>query len=181
MKKEELTALGVTEEQAEKILAMHGAEQNETAAKLTEAQAQLAAAEKNAAELNEKVKAFDGVDVEALKKSVAEWEQKYNADLTAARVDNALSLALTKAGARDVELTKNLIDRSVIKIADGKVMGLSEQLERIKADKAFLFGADEPAAVATVSTGMEHTQPSSPMTSEADIRAVMGLSPIAKN
>lgn len=181
MKKEELTALGMTEEQADKTLALHSAEISAAENKLTEAQAQLAAAEKNAAELTEKVKAFDGVDVEALKKSAAEWEQKYNADLTAAKVDNALSLALTQAGAKDVQLAKTLIDRSVIKIDGGKVLGLAEQLERIKTDKAFLFGADEPAAVATVSTGMEHTQPSSGTTNEADIRAVMGLSPAAKN
>ena len=78
MKKEELTALGMTDEQAEKVLEMHGKEQNEAASKLSEAENKLAAAEKNAKELTEKVKAFDGVDLEALRKSAADWETKYN-------------------------------------------------------------------------------------------------------
>lgn len=180
MKKEELTALGLTEEQSEKILALHSAEISAAENKLNETQAQLAAAEKNAAELTEKVKSFDGVDVEALKKSAAEWEQRYNADLTAAKVDNAVSLALTKAGARDVELAKHLIDTSVIKLDNGGVMGLSEQLEKIKLEKSFLFGGDEKP-VATVSTGIDHTSPSQVSASDADIRAVMGLSPAAGN
>ena len=63
MTKEEIIALGVTEEQAAKVLEMHEKEQGETNAKLTETEAKLSAAEKNAAELSEKVKAFDGVDV----------------------------------------------------------------------------------------------------------------------
>lgn len=178
MKKEELTALGLTEEQAGKILEMYTAEQQETAAKLTETEAKLTAAEKNAAELTEKVKAFDGVDVEALKKTAADWETKYNADLNAARVDSAISLALTRAGARDVELAKYLIDPAVIKLDNGNVMGLAEQLDKIKSEKAFLFGGDDKPA-ATVSTGIDHTNPSQVSASDSDIRAVMGLSPAA--
>ena len=99
MKKEELTALGITDEQAAKVLEMHGKEQNEAASKLSEAENKLAAAEKNAKELTEKVKAFDGVDVAALKKTAEDWETKNTADITKAKVDNAVSLALTRAGA----------------------------------------------------------------------------------
>ncbi|MCM1578092.1 MAG: phage scaffolding protein [Ruminococcus sp.] len=177
MKKEELTALGLTEEQAGKILELHTAEQQEAAARLSEAEAKLTAAEKNAAEMTEKVKAFDGVDVETLKKSAAEWEQKYNADLNAARVDNAVSLALTKAGAKDVELAKHLIDTSLVKLDGGNVMGLSEQLEKIKSEKSFLFGEDEKP-VATVSTGADHNHTTAGF-GDSEIRAVMGLSPAA--
>lgn len=180
MKKEELTALGLTEEQAGKIMELNAAEQQEAAAKLSETEAKLAAAEKNAAELTEKVKTFDGMDVEALKKSAAEWEAKYNSDLNAAKVDNAVSLALTRAGAKDVELAKHLIDTSVIKLDGVNVMGLSEQLEKIKLEKGFLFGGDEKP-VATVSTGIDHTSPSQVSASDADIRAIMGLSPAAGN
>lgn len=111
MTKEEIIALGVTEEQAAKVLELHEKEQSEANAKLTETEAKLSAAEKNAAELSEKVKAFDGVDVAALKKTAEDWETKYNADITKAKVDNAVSLALTRAGAKDVGLARHLIDR----------------------------------------------------------------------
>ena len=140
MKKEELTALGMTDEQAEKVLEMHGKEQNEAASKLSEAENKLAAAEKNAKELTEKVKAFDGVDLEALRKSAADWETKYNTDIAKAKLDSAVELALTKAGAKDVGLARHLIDTSILKLDGDKVVGLAEQLEKAKTDKAFLFG-----------------------------------------
>lgn len=174
MKKEELTALGITDEQAAKVLGMHGKEQNEAASKLSEAENKLAAAEKNAKELTEKVKAFDGVDVAALKKTAEDWETKYNADITKAKVDNAVSLALTRAGAKDVDLARHLIDTSILKLDGDKVIGLSEQLEKAKNDKAFLFGSDEPAASARIDTGIDHGGATDTV-SDAQIRAVMGL------
>lgn len=174
MTKEEIIALGVTEEQATKVLELHEKEQSETKAKLSETEAKLSAAEKNAAELSEKVKAFDGVDVAALKKTAEDWETKYNADITKAKVDNAVSLALTRAGAKDVDLARHLIDTSVIKLDGDKVLGLNEQLEKVKTDKAFLFG-DEPAKeAARIDTGLDHGDASDGV-SEAQLRAVMGL------
>ncbi len=175
MKKEEIIALGVTEEQATKVLELHEKEQSETKAKLSETEAKLTAAEKNAAELTEKVKAFDGVDVAALKKTAEDWETKYKEDITKAKVDNAVALALTKAGAKDVDLAKHLIDTSVIKLDGDKVLGLSEQLEKVKNEKAFLFGGDEPAKeTARIDTGLSHGEATDTI-SDAQVRAVMGL------
>ena len=122
MKKEELTALGITDEQAEKVLEMHGKEQNEAASKLSEAENKLDAAEKNAMELTEKVKAFDGVYLEALRKSAADWETKNNTDIAKAKLDSAVELALTKAGAKDVGLARHLIDTSILKLDGDKVV-----------------------------------------------------------
>lgn len=174
MTKEEIIALGVTEEQAAKVLELHEKDRSEANAKLTETEAKLSAAEKNAAELSEKVKAFDGVDVAALKKTAEDWETKYNADITKAKVDNAVSLALTRAGAKDVDLARHLIDTSVIKLDGDKVLGLSEQLEKVKTDKAFLFGDDPAKETARIDTGLDHGDASDGV-SEAQLRAVMGL------
>lgn len=176
MKKEEIIALGVTEEQAAKVLELHEKEQSEAKAKLSETEAKLNAAEKNAAELREKVKEFDGVDVAALKKTAEDWETKYKEDITKAKVDNAVALALTKAGAKDVDLAKHLIDTSVIKLDGDKVLGLSEQLEKVKSEKAFLFGS-ESAPAAKFDTGMEHGNLSGGDLSDAQIREVMGMKP----
>ena len=174
MTKEEIIALGITEEQAAKVLELHEKEQSEAKAKLSETEAKLAAAEKNASELTEKVKAFDGVDVAALKKTAEDWKTKYNEDIAKAKVDNAVALALTKAGAKDVDLAKHLIDTSVIKLDGDKVLGLNEQLEKVKNEKAFLFGT-EPAA--KFDTGMEHGELSGGDLSDAQIREVMGMKP----
>lgn len=173
MKKEELTALGITEEQAAKVLELHEAEATAAAGKLSETEAKLVAAEKNAAELTEKVKSFDGVDVAALKKEAADWQDKYNADISAAKLNSAVELALTKAGAKDVELAKHLFDTSLLKLDGDKVLGLAEQLEKAKTDKAFLFGA-ETAEGARIDTGLTHGDNSEGIT-DAQARAVMGL------
>lgn len=158
MKKEELTALGITEEQAGKVLELHEKETASAAAELAETKTKLTAAETTAKELTEKVKAFDGVDVDALKKAAADWETKYNEDISKAKVENAVALALTKAGAKDVDLAKHLIDTSVIKLDGDKVLGLSEQLEKIKSEKAFLFDSDVPPEnLPKVSTAGDHS------------------------
>lgn len=176
MTKDEIIALGIPEEQAAKVLELAEKEQSEARAKLSETEAKLTAAEKNAAELTEKVKAFDGVDVAALKKSAEDWETKYNADINKIKVDNAVALALTKAGAKDVELARHLIDTSIIKLDGDNVIGLAEQLEKAKTDKAFLFGS-EAAAAAKFDTGMEHNDISGGDLNDAQIREVMGLKP----
>ena len=85
-----------------------------------------------------------------------------------------MELALTKAGAKDVGLARHLIDTSILKLDGDKVVGLAEQLEKAKTDKAFLFG-DEPAKeTARIDTGIDHGGATDTI-SDAQIRAVMGL------
>ena len=64
MKKDDLTALGITEEQAEKVLAINSAELTAEKEKAGETAKKLAAAEANVKEITDKLKAYDGVDVE---------------------------------------------------------------------------------------------------------------------
>lgn len=146
MKKDDLIALGITEEQAEKVLAINSAELTAEKEKAGETAKKLAAAEANVKEITDKLKAYDGVDVEKLKSAAAEWEAKYNADMQSARLENAVELELTKLKARDVALAKNLIDRKLLKEEDGKVVGLKEQLEKIRNEKAWLFEDSEKPA-----------------------------------
>lgn len=164
MKKEELTALGITDEQADKVLSIHTAELTAETEKTAAAQKELEASKATVKEITGKLKAYDGVDVEKLKSDVSAWEKKYTEDMAAARLDNAVELALTKAGAKDVALTKHLIDRSIIKEDGGKLIGLEEQLNKIKTDKAWLFGEDKTPAdqLPLVNTAGNHNSGSAP-------------------
>ncbi len=163
MKKEELTSLGITEETAAKVLSLHESELTAEKDKTASAQKELEASKATVRDITEKLKAYDGVDVEKLKTDAAAWEKKYNEDMSAARIDSALDLALTKAGARDAALAKHLIDRSIIKEDGGKLIGLSEQLDKIKSEKAWLFGEDKipEKELPDASTGMKHGEPPS--------------------
>lgn len=180
MTKEELIKLGVSEDIADKVLEQHTAELTAEQQKYTDLNAELTAAKNTVAELTDKVKAFDGEDVEGLKKAASDWESKYNADIAALKLDKALELSLIGAKARDVGIAKSQIDSSLLKLdADGKLTGLTEQLDKLKADKSFLFedSTSEPSG-ARIDTGIDHGSATETV-SDAQARAVMGL-PAAK-
>ena len=166
MKLEELTKLGIAEDVAKQIVAMNEAEVSAEAKKLTDKDAELTMATDKIRELTETVKKFDGVDVEKMKSELADWSKKYSEDTAALKLDSALSKMLAGCGAKDADIVGKLLDRSIIKLGDdGKLIGVSEQLEKLKTDKAFLFGDDKPDPVKTNPTGMtaqlgeQHTTP----------------------
>ena len=174
MELKDLTALGITEEQANKVLEQHTAELTAEQQKYTDLNAELETAKGTISELTDKVKAFDGEDIEGLKKAESDWESKYNADIAALKLDKSLELSLAGAKARDVDIVKSQLDSSLLKLDDdGKITGLTEQLDKLKADKAFLFAdGDEPTA--RIDTGLDHGS-ATETTSDAQARAVMGL------
>lgn len=160
MKLEELTKLGIPEEAAKKVLALNEAEVSAETKKLADKDAELTMAADKIKELTEAVKKFDGVDVEKLKTDLAEMSKKYDTDTAALKLDNALSKMLSSCGARDADIVGKLLDRSIIKLGeDGKLIGVSEQIDRLKVDKAFLFGDDKPATGMTAQLGAQHDKP----------------------
>ena len=154
MKLEELTKLGIPEDTAKQVVAMNEAEVSAEAKKLTDKDAELTMAADKIKELTETVKKFDGVDVEKLKADLAEMSKKYDADTAALKLDNALSKMLSSCGARDADIVCKLLDRSIIKLDGDKLIGVSEQLEKLKTDKAFLFGDDKSVPAKANPTGM---------------------------
>lgn len=115
--------------------------------------------------LNETVKKFDGVDLDGLKKSVTDWEDKYNTDVATLKLNNAVDLALIGAKAKNPKLAKAALDMSVIKLDGDKLLGLTEQLDTLKKSDAYLFEEEkqtdpEPTGGASVfkfNTGGSHT------------------------
>ena len=163
MKLEELTALGIPEDTAKQVVAMNETEIAAETKKLTDKDAELTMATDKIRELTETVKKFDGVDVDKMKSDIEGWSKKYAEDTAALKLDNALAKALAGCGARDADIVGKLLDRSIIKLGeDGKLIGVSEQLDRLKTDKAFLFGDEKPAEdkpAMTVQLGSQHTAP----------------------
>lgn len=94
--------------------------------------------------LKETVSKFDGVDVDGLKKSVADWENKYNTDIAAVKLDSAINMALVEAKAKNPKLAKAALDMSVIKLDGENLMGLSEQLDKLKESDGYLFDTEKP-------------------------------------
>ena len=111
--------------------------------------------------LQETVSKFDGVDVDGLKKSVTDWETKYNTDIAAVKLDSAVNMALVEAKAKNPKLAKAALDMSVIKLDGDKLLGLTEQLDTLKQSDAYLFETEQkveekPSGAFVFSTGGNH-------------------------
>ena len=89
--------------------------------------------------LQETVKKFDGVDIEKLKNDVSEWQNKYNTDTEALKLDSAVNMALVEAKAKNPKLAKSALDMSLIKMDGDNLLGLTEQLDNLKKSDAYLF------------------------------------------
>ncbi len=96
-------------------------------------------------QLQETVKKFDGVDVEKLKKDVADWEQKYNSDIGKLKLDYALETALMANKARNTKAVKALLNLDNIKLDGDKLLGLDDQLEMLRKEADYLFDIEKPA------------------------------------
>ena len=113
-------------------------------------------------ELRDTVSKFDGVDLDGLKKSVKDWEDKYNTDIAAVKLNSAVDMALVGAKAKNPKLAKAALDMSVIKMDGENLIGLTEQLDNLKKSDAYLFEEEktdpEPTGGASIfNTGGSHT------------------------
>lgn len=131
--------------------------------KFTAKETELTTAQNTIRELQDAAKKWDGVDVEKLKGDMAALQTKYDSDLAAAKLDNALNLALMEAKARDPKLVKALLDMSVIKQDGETLLGLKDQLENIVSTHSYLFGEDTTGEGGTrTSTGAAHVPNNKP-------------------
>ena len=94
-------------------------------------------------------------DNEKLKEDIASFETKkaeYEKRLAEKDFNYALEDALKSYKSKNNKLVKALLDTEKIKVVDGKVIGLDEQLKAIKEENAFLF-EKEVAGAPDFSTG----------------------------
>ena len=131
--------------------------------KFTNKETELATAQNTIRDLQDAAKKWDGVDVEKLRNDMAALQTKYDSDLAAAKLDNALNLALMEAKARDPKLVKALLDMSIIKQDGDSLLGLKDQLESIVNTHGYLFGGEETGNGSTrTNTGAAHVASNKP-------------------
>jgi hypothetical protein len=153
MKREDLVKLGIAEDVVNQIMALHGADIENHKQKLT---AKDAEAESLKGQLTEAAKAIDGfkaMDIDGVKKAAEEWKAKAEQataaaaqQLAALKFDHALDGALTGAKAKNAKAVKALLDSGALKYneADGSIIGLNDQLAKIKSENDYLFESDKP-------------------------------------
>ncbi|QHA01970.1 phage scaffolding protein [Dehalobacter restrictus] len=80
------------------------------------------------------------MDIEGIKSAAHEWKTKYETSKTEAdkelnklRLNNAVERALMAAKTKNPKLAKAALDMSLIKLDGETILGLNEQLEKLKA------------------------------------------------
>lgn len=148
MKKEDLIALGIDEEIAKSVMALHGKT-------VTQLNAQVATAEQERDQFKEQLNS-NQTELDALKEAakgnegltqqLADLQSKFDAaksdsetKLAEQQKDFAIKLALKEANALDEEIVLGQLDKDTIKVVDGKLQGFEEQLKGLQESKSFLF------------------------------------------
>lgn len=148
MNKEQLIALGLTEEQADKVISGFG--QMVPKSRLDE---KIQDAKDLKVQLDDRDKQLEDlkkVDAEGLQVKIDELQQanetaktEYETKLKETQLSSAVKLALA-GKVHDADLVAGLIDKSTIELGeDGNVAkGLDEQIKTLQESKSFLFVPD---------------------------------------
>lgn len=175
MKREFLAELGIAEDAIGKIMSENGKDIESAKAKYADydtLKAQLA-------EANGKIEEFGKLDFDGVKAMADDYKAKFEqaqADskkqLEAMQFDHALEGALSGAKARNTKAVRALLETDKLKLnKDGTLTGLSEQLDKIRAENDYLFESETPVPQFLGHSGGV----GSPVGDDAAVRAIMGL------
>ena len=148
MKREFLKELGITDEQIDKIMAENGGDIQREQEKLNEKVKELEIVSGQLTEANKTIKSYKDMDIDKIKQSSAEWEEKYNkamADLKTERESNLLDKLLSVVNTHDADVVKGLLKKEELVFKDDNVLGFDKQIETLKKDKPYLFKEEDGA------------------------------------
>lgn len=152
MNKEELIAMGLTEEQAKKVMdSLNGNfvtktrfnevnEENKTLKKsVTDRDKQLEDLKKSSGDNAELKK-----QIETLQQQNVAQQKTHDEELAKLKLDNAVEIALSGSKAKNGKAVKAMLDMSKVKMGeDGKLSGFDEQIEALKKSDGYMFDVQE--------------------------------------
>lgn len=148
MKKEDLIAMGLTEDQAKKV--MDSLDGNfVTKARFNEVNEENKTLKQSVADRDkqlEDLKKSSGDNAE-LKKQIETLQQQntdqkkaHDAEMAQLKLDNAIDAALTAAGAKNIKAVRAMIDTSKMKLGeDGTVEGLPDAIKAVQKSDSYMF------------------------------------------
>lgn len=146
MNKEKLIELGLTEEQATAVVDGFGkmipkSRFDDKVEEVNDYKQQIAERDTQLAELQQKAAGNEELQQQiiSLQEQNEQTALDYKQQLQQKDFDFALTEALRDAKAKNPKAVKALLDSEAIKFEDGKLSGLSEQLDLLKASDDYLF------------------------------------------
>lgn len=161
MTKEELKALGLTDEQVDKLVEDYGKnyvaksqfnakneELKQAKSEMTTVQGEIESLKKSNANNEDLAK-----QIEAMKEAASKREAEYTATLAKMEVDGIVERALLSSKVKNAKAVRALLDLEDAKVKDGTIKGLDEQLTKLKESDPYLFESE------TMSKGVVPGQP----------------------
>lgn len=150
MNKEQLIALGLTEEQANKVIEGYGqmVPKSRLDEKIDEVKVlkdQMKERDTQLDDLQTKAAGNEALQAEItkLQNTNKEDSEKYESELKQIRIDSAVDLALTNAKARNLKAAKAILDLSDVELDDqGNVKGLEDKIKALTEDEGTKFMFD---------------------------------------
>ena len=168
MNKEQLVALGLTEEQAAQVIDgfkgyIPPSRFNDINEAKKAAEATIAERDKQLSELKKSVGDNEKLlkQIEGLQAENKEAKAKFEADLKAVQTSNAIDIALKESGAKNLKAVKALLELEKVTFDGEKLDGLSAQIEALRNDErsSFMFESKQ-----VTPTGMKRP------TGESDVK-----------
>ncbi|GIO25172.1 phage scaffolding protein [Oceanobacillus sp. J11TS1] len=155
MNREELKALGLSDEQIDKVMAAHGKVVNDTKKKADEVDGlktqiddykqQLKDRDKQLDDLSKKAKDSEELtsEINQLKEANKTAKQEYEQKLQQQAFDHTLENSLNGAKVKNTKAVKALLDMETIKLDGDTLKGLDDQLKGLKESDPYLFEQEE--------------------------------------
>lgn len=152
MKKEDLLGMGLTEDQAKKVMdSLDG--DFVTKARFNEVNEELKTAKKSVSDRDKQLEdlkksAGDNTaltqQIADLQKTNADQQKAHEQEIAALKFNNAVEMALTGAKAKNIKAVRAMLDDTKIKLGeDGKLTGFDEQIEALKKSDGYMFDVQQ--------------------------------------
>lgn len=155
MKREFLKDLGIADDVIDKIMAEHGRTVNSMKDELEKSKEleqqieglkeQLQQRDQQLEELKTKATGNEELQqqIQTLQEQNKQLQQEYESKIQKQTFEFALERALTSSKARNPKAVKALLDTEVIKLDGDKLLGLEEQLSKLKETDPYLFEEEQ--------------------------------------
>lgn len=151
MKREELKALGLTDEQVEAVMASHGTTVQTLNAKVSATETERDELKKQVKERDKDIETLETAnkDNEKLSETLRDLQEKYKVaqeESDKANLYHAIDMALLNE-VHDTGIVRGQLDIEKLSLEnDGTIKGLDDQLSGLKESKSFLFKQTETEA-----------------------------------
>lgn len=142
MKREDLQAKGLTDEQIDFVMAENGKDVEKVKTKLTAAETARDDYKEQLETANTTIQGYKDMDIDGIKRSVTDWETKYNTDTKALqdKLDGQAYDFAMKEYVNGYQFTSELVKQAVIaqlkaqnfKLNDGKFLGADDFMKQLK-------------------------------------------------